>query len=169
MINQPTTQKMLNEWHSIWLQYKDKLKPNRKPGEDVLQYLQNNYILTEVHESDALDCIIDNITMNNFNAEKLPSKTDPNPRAFFLENIENGKILYKDKDTSDIWNTEITKIFVGIDIVTGFFMVEGSTMLFDELCAFRGLDEKDIENYACVAEYISCLKRFGLLKNVIPS
>jgi len=42
-------------------------------------------------------------------------------------------------------------------------MVEGSSMLWDELCAFQGLDAKDIENYYCVAQYISCLKRFNKL------
>ena len=29
------------------------------------------------------------------------------------------------------------------------------------------LDEKDIQNYFCVAEYISCLKKFGLLESVL--
>lgn len=36
-------------------------------------------------------------------------------------------------------------------------------MLYDELVAWRGLDEDDLNNYYLVAEYIECLERFGLL------
>ncbi len=39
-------------------------------------------------------------------------------------------------------------------------MVEGSSELWNELFAFRGLDEEDLKNYYLVAEYISCLKQF---------
>ena len=41
-------------------------------------------------------------------------------------------------------------------------MVEGSSLLWDELYVFRGLDEQDLENYVCVAEYIACMRRFSL-------
>ena len=40
-------------------------------------------------------------------------------------------------------------------------------MLWDELCAFQGVDEKDLENYVVVADYIRALKRFGKLDNAI--
>ena len=42
-------------------------------------------------------------------------------------------------------------------------------MLSDELTAFQGLDEKDIQNYVCVAEYITCLKRFDMLDIVLTN
>ena len=42
-------------------------------------------------------------------------------------------------------------------------------MLWDELYAFQGLDETDIQNFYCVAEYVSCLKRFGLLDKIIDT
>ena len=37
------------------------------------------------------------------------------------------------------------------NVVTGFFMVEGSTMLWDELCAVRGLDERDLKNVVSIS------------------
>ncbi len=170
MITKEPTREVLEEWKSIWLMYKEKLRPNRKTGMELLQYLQDKYVLTEIHEARAFDAIIGNVTMNSYYAEKLPKGTDPIPKAFFLENIENGKIFYCDgnRDGTDIWGGEISRIFVGIDLVTGFFMAEGSTMLWDELYAFRGLDEQDLKNYVCVAEYINCLKRFDLLQATIP-
>jgi len=163
MITKEPTKEMFAEWKSIWSQYKEKLKPNRKSGKELLQYLQDKYVLTEIYDKNASDAVIGNITMNAPNAEKLPGGAIPVPRTFFLENTGNGEKLYQDenKDSVDVWGGDITRIFIGIDTVTGFFMVEGSTMLWDELYAFRGLDKKDLENYVCVAEYINSLKRFG--------
>ncbi|HHV29427.1 MAG TPA: hypothetical protein GXX73_07520 [Clostridium sp.] len=170
MITKEPTPEILGEWKSIWMQYKDILKPNRKSGQELLEYLQNKYILTEIHEKRATDAIIYNVTMNKVYEEKLPEGKTPIPRAFYLENAGNGEVFYRDenKDSMDIWGGDITKIFVGIDEVTGFFMVEGSTMLWDEMCAFRGVDEKDLQNFVCVAEYINALKRFDLLKDILP-
>ncbi|HHX87473.1 MAG TPA: hypothetical protein GX693_04745 [Firmicutes bacterium] len=59
------------------------------------------------------------------------------------------------------------KIFIGVDLSSGFYCIEGSSMLWDELCAFQGLDSKDIENYYCVAQYISCLKRINRLEEML--
>ena len=171
MITREPTKKMLDEWKSIWIKYKEILKPNRKSGTELLEYLQSKYVLTEIHDEDATNAVIGNVTMNAPFAEKLPEDTAPVPRTFFLENSGNGKTLYLDenKDFLDVWCGNITKIFVGIDMVSGFFMVEGSTMLWDELYAFRGLDEKDLQNYVCVAEYINSLERFCLLQTIISS
>lgn len=170
MITQEPTSKVLSEWKTTWLQYKDKLRPNRKSGTELLYYLQSKYLLTEIHEKSAMDAVVKSVTMNVPFSEKLPQGAIPVPRTFFVENAGNGIILYQDenKDSAAIWGGNISRIFVGVEVVTGFFMVEGSTMLWDEIYAFRGLDEKDLQNYVCVAEYISCLKRFGLLSK-LPS
>lgn len=71
------------------------------------------------------------------------------------------------RDPDDLWGGPVSRIFVGIDLTTGYYTVEGCTMLWDELCAFQGLDEKDLQNYFCVAQYINSLKRFGLLEAVL--
>ncbi len=162
MLTHEPTKEMLQEWKSVWEKYKDKLKPNRKSGTELLNYLQQKYVLTEIHEKEAADVVFYNVTMNKPNAEKLPIGASPIPKTFFLENAENGAAFYtnENKDPVDIWGGDITKIFVGVDIITGFYIVEGSTMLWDELYAFRGLDETDLQNVYCVAEYISCLKKF---------
>lgn len=54
-----------------------------------------------------------------------------------------------------------------MDLSSGFYMVEGSSMLYDELRAFQCIDEKDLENYVVVANYIDALKRFGQLEKII--
>lgn len=70
-------------------------------------------------------------------------------------------------DGADVWGEKITKIFVGLDLASGFYMVEGSTMLWDELCAFQGLDERDLENFVRVGQYVQCLKRFGKTEGIL--
>ena len=78
-------------------------------------------------------------------------------------------IFYKaeNQDSNDLWGGKIERIFVGIDISSGFFMVEGSVMLCDELRAFQGLDETDINNISIVSDYINCLKKFNMLQKVL--
>lgn len=37
---------------------------------------------------------------------------------------------------------------------TGYFHIEGSSMLYDELFKFRGLDKQDLENFFLIYEYV---------------
>lgn len=169
MITKEPTMAMLQEYKKIWKTYKDILKPNRKTGVELLAYLQENYVLTEIYDQDVLDAITYNTTMNIPYAEKLAEGTPPIPKAFILEDTGNGKKFYRDenKDAIDVWGENIAKILIGIDISSGYYMLEGSTLLWDELCAFQGLDEMDLQNYVCVAEYILALKKFGKLDIVL--
>ncbi len=78
---------------------------------------------------------------NESNREKLPQGAVPQI------------VAYKAKDSS---------VLVGIDLVTGFFHIEGKDInrvaeIYDDLFLFRGLDETDIKNYFLVAQYIQCL------------
>lgn len=158
------TPEMFEEWKAVWREYKDFLQPNRKSGQELLDYLSQKYVLTEIHDEKAAEAVCLNITMNKPRAEKLPAGAAPQPRTYFVENRGNGCALYKDMD--EIFK-DVTRIFVGIDLASGYYMVEGSSMLWDELCAFQGLDQADIQNYYCVAQYIACLKRFGKLQNAL--
>ncbi len=74
-----------------------------------------------------------------------------------------GKALYEGERSDSVPGGRAGgKILVGVDTVTGFFAVEGSTLLWDELCAVRGLDERDISNVVAVAQYIAARERLGL-------
>ena len=171
MITQKPTPEMLTEWKNIFEQYKDLLQPNRKSGTDLLEYLQSNYFLTEITDTNTLTIISENVSRNKIYAEKLPVGQLPLPKSFYLENIGNGHKFYlsENADHPDLWGGEITKIFVGLDLSSGFYTVEGSTMLWDELRAFQGVDERDLKNYVVVADYINALKRSGKLDSIITS
>ncbi|WP_195199634.1 hypothetical protein [Faecalispora jeddahensis] len=169
MLTREPTKELLQEYKSIWMQYKGRLRPNRKSGRELLDYLQQKYILTEIWDKEAADAVILSVTQNQPYKEKLPMDMAPVPRTFFLENTGNGEVFYtsENKDPIDIWGGDITRIFIGIDLTTGYFTAEGSTMLWDEMYAFRGLDEEDLKNYVRVAQYILALKRFGLLQQTV--
>ncbi|MFA9378358.1 MAG: hypothetical protein ACERKZ_16680 [Lachnotalea sp.] len=164
MLMQKPTPEMYEEWKAVWNQYRDKLKPNRKSGQELIDYLSKKYILTEIHDKKAYDVVRLSVTMNEVCAEKLPPRAVPIPKTYYVENLGNGSTLYENVD--EIFK-DIEKIIVGIDLTSGWYMVEGNSMLWDELCAFQGLDEVDIQNFFCVAQYVACLKRFGRLKNIL--
>lgn len=165
MITREPSEDTFRQWKAVWSEYVGKLEPNRKSGKEIVDYLQQNYVLTEMYDKEATEAVFFNVTENKPYAKKLPAGVQPLPRTFFLENAGNGEVFYREdnQDPVDLWGGEISRVFVGIDEVTGFFMVEGSTMLWDELLAFRGLDEEELQNYVWVAEYIDALKRFDRL------
>ena len=163
MLMQEPTSEMVEKWKEVWLEYKDKLKPNRKSGKEVVEYLKSKYLMAELNDDNAKQLVIENLLNNKPLADKLPRGVEPSVVTFVIENKGNGQFLYENQD--EIFKG--IKVFVGIELRSGYFYVEGSSLLWDELYAFQGLDEKDIQNYFCVVEYIYCLKKFGLLEGVL--
>lgn len=140
------TKTSLNEWKNIWIENKDKLKPNRKSGKEIQAYLKEKYILEEIKDKKAKEVVSWNILNNECFSVKLPKGTKPDAVTYYV-------LLDSDKGQKQ-------KIFIGIDLITGYYIVEGNQSLWDELYAFRGLDEDDIQNPYCVAEYLACIKKF---------
>ncbi|WP_394968969.1 hypothetical protein [Candidatus Allofournierella merdipullorum] len=163
MITQRPTEEMIAQWKAVWRENKDRLSPNRKTGPQVLEYLQKRYPLTELSDPEALKAIACDVTMNEYWAEKLPAGTAPSPRAFYLENEGAGRRFYlpENRDDPELWGGSVERIFVGVDLASGFYMVEGSTLLWDELRAFQGLDEKDLQNFVMVAQYLEAQERMN--------
>jgi len=149
------TPEMLAEWRVIHQKYRDRLTPNRRSGTELIAYLLARYPLTEFKDAYAASIVSDNITENPHSAAKLPAGTPPRPRTFWLENQGTGARFF----TDDPIYRDQTRIFVGIDEVTGEFHIEMSHLLWDELFAFRGLDEEDLQNCYLVAEYLACREK----------
>ena len=156
MLTQEATPALIKQWKAVFNEHHDKLRPNRKSGQELLDYLRGRYPLCERHDTAALEVVSENVLNNEPLREKLKPGKAPAPIAFTLPREGSALSLYAQQDPL-FWGIDI---FVGIDLESGFFHVEGSSLLWDELYAFRGLDERDIENYYCVAEYIACLERF---------
>jgi hypothetical protein len=93
----------------------------------------------------------------------MPAGTTPEVSGFIIENTGTGKHLYETQD--EMFRGRA--IIGAVELHSAYFMVEGSSLLWDELFAFRGLDEEDLGNYYLVAEYVDCLRRFDLLDSVL--
>jgi hypothetical protein len=160
MLMQEPTLEMIERWKSIWMENKDHLRPNRKAGSEIVDYITKNYPAVKRAGDNAMATVMEGVLLNERFSEKLPAGKNPSPAAFAIENTGRGKYLYEQQD--EIFKD--TEIFVVVDMESGYFHVEGSSFLWDALYAYRGLDEMDIQNFYCVAEYISCLEKLSSRK-----
>lgn len=159
MLNRPVNQKILTKWKNLTKEFGCTLKPNRKSGKELLTYLQNKYPL-EKAPNELSDIVVFNIVENKVFSEKLPSGKAPEPQVFFIKNEGAGKILYERNGIRKKVFAKCKRIFVGIDLVTGYFTVENSSSLWDELFIFRGLDEYDLKNFVIVGQYLELSGKF---------
>ena len=152
MLMQEPTEELIKEWQDIYNKNKDKLKPNKKEGLEIIEYLKENYSVIEIESSKFEKIVYDNIVLNEFSNQKLCGE---NPIIRLFEVTD--KKLYEKQDNV----FKGIKIIVGIELRTSFIYVEGSSYLYDELVAFTGLDNKDLTNYFLVAQYIKCKEKFN--------
>jgi len=144
MQREAVTSQKIEQWKLIYEKYKDKIRPNRKTGKEIVDYLKSKYELVPFNDNNAKEMVYLNVMQNEVYKNKLPSGVMPNPVTFY-------------------YNHNGSNILIGIDLSSGFYHIEDDEDLWDEICAFQGLDEDDIRNYYLVAEYISCLKKCGEL------
>lgn len=138
-------------------QNKSTLKPNKKTGESIIKYLERKYPTVEVQSEELEYMVLQNIENNNFYKEKLNNR-NPIIKMYIIKDEDKGHELYTKQEEK----FERHLIFIGIEIQTSFFFVEGSSYLNDEIIAFSGLDEEDIKNEFLVAQYIQCKEKFKL-------
>ncbi|MCH5199916.1 MAG: hypothetical protein J1F60_03060 [Oscillospiraceae bacterium] len=141
MLTTEPTEETVREWKSIHAEYREKLKPNRKTGVQVKEYFTKKYSPEQYDSAEFASVVEYNIVMNEHEREKLPEDELPQIATYKLG---DGQVL------------------VGIDLVTGFIHVEcedtvKAAEIYDDLFLFRGLDEKDIDNFFLTAQYIQCL------------
>jgi len=156
MLTRQATPEMIKEWKSVWEQNRAFLRPNRRTGKELAEYLQKAYPAVPVDEERARRAVIGNVLGNACFLEKLPAGKAPAAVVFRIARTGTGIALYERQDEE----FSGMDILVGIELETGYFLAEGSSLLWDELFFWRGLDEKDLENYYLVAEYVACRDRF---------
>ena len=157
------TKEDIVRWKEVFATYHTRLKPNRISGALLSEYLTAHYPAQPVHDA-RLDAVVTgNIRSNECYARALPPGVSPDPVCYKLAREGAAVPLYASQDAVYAGSD----IIVGIDLVSGYFLVEGSSSLWDELYAHRGLSEDELSNYYCVAEYVACLSRFDLLEQVL--
>jgi hypothetical protein len=163
MLTRKVTPEMIREWKETSATWRPLLHPDKKTGHEILAYLTGKYPVRELPAGSLDEVISDNVLLNDCNARKIPAGKIPEAVGFLIENTGAGKQLYENQDAF----FRGTTILAGVELHSAYFMVEGSSLLWDELFAFRGLDEEDLTNYYLVAEYVACLRRFDQLDRVL--
>lgn len=154
MLTRAPTPEDAAEWKRTAERYRPLLRPNRISGRALYDHLRSRYPLTPLHDARADRVVRDNILKNRCFAEALPEGVPPDPVCCLIEHSGAGVELYRAQDEA----FSGTDIFVGIDLASGYFSVEGSGLLWDELYAYRGLNETDLENDYCVYELSPVLR-----------
>ncbi|MEA4869426.1 MAG: hypothetical protein VB062_02165 [Christensenella sp.] len=165
MLTHLATPEDVAQWKQTAERYRGRLLANRISGSELYAYLQSRYPLLPLDDAHANQVVVSNILENDCFASELPPGALPEPVCCIIENKDAGAALYRAQD--ELFSG--CEIFVGIDLVSGFFAVEGSSLLWDELFAHRGLSERDLANSYLVAEYVACLTRFGLLEQTLAN
>lgn len=158
MLNERPTEEMIAEWKEVHRIHRPHMQANRISGTELITWLCGKYPVTELHEQELLEMVTLSVMENAHYSEKIPEGAVPEPRVFRIENKGTGTALYEMQE--EIW-ADCDRILVMMDEVTGEFFVEGSSRLWDELFAVRGLDVADLENFYLVAEYIKCANLSG--------
>ena len=157
------TKEDIARWKEVFSEYHTRLKPNRISGGQLYDYLRAHYGVLPVQDAWLKKVVSDNITKNKCFYRTLPEGMQPDPVCCKIARDDAAKALYETQDALYAGSD----ILVGIDLVSGYFLVEGSSVLWDELYAHRGLSEDELSNYYCVAEYVACLNRFDLLEQAL--
>lgn len=135
MLMYEPTEEMIEEWKTVFDQVHDKLRPNRKSGEEVDRYFRETYTWKEYASPEFRSMLETGILENEYSSKKLHGLR-PDIRTYRVEDV-----------------------LVGIDRTSGEFHVESEDFdrmekIYDDLFAFRGLDEEDLENFFLVAQYV---------------
>lgn len=152
MLMQEPTEKLIKEWKDIYNKSKNNLKPNKREGFEVVEYLKENHSVIEIENQKLEKIVYANIKHNEYSNQRLSGKT-PIIKLFEITDRE----LYEKQD--DVFKG--IKIIAGIELNTSYVFVEGSRYLYDELVLFTGLNDKDITNYFLVAQYIKCKEKLS--------
>ena len=121
----PVTKADIARWKQIYAEYQSQLKPNRISGAMLYAYLDSRYPLRPLDDSRAEYTVTQNILQNECFACQLPEGTAPEPVCCVIEPVGSGSALYSAQDAVFAGS----EIIVGIDLVTGYFLVEGSSAL----------------------------------------
>ena len=137
MLTEKISRNMIDEYKKIYEKHRSELRPNRKSGTEIEEYFISKYSPVVLDSYEFRQMISECIVENEFTKKKLLNDSKPQVVSYILD--EN--------------------VFVGIDILTGYFHVESEDfekmkLIHDDLFVFRGLDDMDLKNYFLVAQYI---------------
>lgn len=160
---QEASPKKVAAWKATYSKYRARLKPNNRPASELMTFFTQKYPLEELPHEGFKQLVRNNILDNEWYERKIPAGRTLIPHVFHVQHTGSGNDLYDNQDDE----FKGYEILVGFELETGYFLVEGSSQLWDEIFVLRGLDEFDIDNAYLVSEYIDGLKKTGQLESML--
>ncbi len=168
-------------WKAVHKKYRPVLAPCRKTQAEVLRYIQNKYETLPENSAQALEVGRQNAIQYASLFETVDACLDITVLA--ICDTGAGQALYATQqqdyaDAMEYWrkvhddaedippDAFPLPILVFVDKNGGYVGVEGSPRLETELTAYRGLNEKELDNFYVVARYIEALEKMGWLEEV---
>ena len=173
---------ILAGWQELYDKYAPLLMPNRLSSLVVLEYVQESYALREIQSIQAMKVVQNNVMKNPQIKAKLTPGQPLDIQVFEVLEEGKGKQLYARQEAEHVKTMELLQeammdfspydyapspITIGVEHNSGYFYVEGSQQLFDEVIMYQGLDEEDLKNTYLVADYVETLIKHNRLDAVL--
>ena len=107
MLTEKISRELIDEYKKIYEKHRSELRPNRKTGTEIEEYFTSKYSPAVLDSYKFREMISECILKNEFAKEKLLKDSKPQVVSYILD--EN--------------------VFVGIDILTGYFHVESEELV----------------------------------------
>ena len=159
MLYREPEEKQIEQWKQCWAEWHDRLQPARRCGSTLAAWLMNHYPVTPLRSLKAKWVVRRSVTGSSYYRKKLPAGRKPRVLCWVIEPYEAGAALYRDRPEE---MAASPAVWVGIDLAGGYFHVEGSDLLWDQLCALQGVDEDDLGNFFLTAQYVEACRRCGV-------
>jgi hypothetical protein len=158
--------------------YAKQLKPNLRSVTELLAIIKHKYPCEEDLSQEAQDLVRGNVLFNAYFAKKLPESHETKAVMLQLKKEDSALPLYenqereyqeywkKTKESFPLFKVEPYQegpIFVGAELNSGYFFVEGSKKLLEEATVLRGLDKEELKKPFVVLNYINSLTIYNVL------
>ena len=124
---------LMEQWKAIYETERPHLKPNAITGEALTRYIEDRFAV-QPSEDESLQNAVRGMLAQSALVRQKVGDGEVRPVAY---RIDDGTVI-------------------GVDLLTGIFIVQDNMAVRDELTYVRGLDESDLENVLLTVDWIRC-------------
>ena len=124
---------LMEQWKAIYETERPHLKPNAITGEALTRYIEDRFAV-QPSEDESLQNAVRGMLAQSALVRLKVGDGEVRPVAY---RIDDGTVI-------------------GVDLLTGIFIVQDNMAVRDELTYVRGLDESDLENVLLTVDWIRC-------------
>lgn len=124
---------LMEQWKAIYETERPHLKPNAITGEALTRYIEDRFAV-QPNEDESLQNAVRGMLAQSALVRQKVGDGEVRPVAY---RIDDGTVI-------------------GVDLLTGIFIVQDNMAVRDELTYVRGLDESDLENVLLTVDWLRC-------------